>query len=56
MGNAGAGQEKGRNTVGRIREIHFGEEKYRLAKLVKARELAGRKRKEMQVGKKCKSN
>ena len=50
------GKRMGRNTVGRIREIQFREEKYSLAKLVKARELAGRKRKEMQVGKKCKSN
>ena len=50
------GKRSGRNTVGRIREIQFREEKYSLAKLVKARELAGRKRKEMQVGDKCKSN
>ena len=50
------GKRSGRNTVGRIREIQFREEKYSLAKLVKARELAGRKRKEMQAGNRCKSN
>ena len=77
LGKAGVGptllgKRKGRNRVGRIREIQFRwEDEYswaklapskgidsckpatNAAKLVKARELAGRGRKEMQAGNKC---